>query len=213
MLFPDEENMIEIAPDAYLLKGFLLGQGELLLAALHEVIAQAPLRHMETPGGYAMSVAMTNCGDWGWVTDNKGYRYSSVDPMTLQPWPMMPALFKQLAINAAEKAGFSHFDPGACLINRYGVGAKMSLHQDKDEADFSQPIVSFSLGLPTIFDFGGDTREHPRQAIPLEHGDVLVWGGRSRLNYHGVRQIKSGVHPQLGAYRFNLTFRRSQLMK
>lgn len=213
MLFPDEENTIEIAPDAYLLKGFLLGQGEPLLAALFEVIAQAPLRHMETPGGYAMSVAMTNCGDWGWVTDNKGYRYSFVDPMTQQPWPMMPALFKQLAIHAAEKAGFSHFDPDACLINRYGVGAKMSLHQDKDEADFSQPIVSFSLGLPTIFDFGGKTRESPRQAVPLEHGDVLVWGGRSRLNYHGVRQIKSGVHPQLGDYRFNLTFRRSQPKK
>ncbi|UBX48598.1 DNA oxidative demethylase AlkB [Providencia alcalifaciens] len=210
MLFPDEENTIEIAPDAYLLKGFLLGQGEPLLAALFEVIAQAPLRHMQTPGGYAMSVAMTNCGDWGWVTDNKGYRYSSVDPMTQQPWPIMPALFQQLAINAAEKAGFSHFVPDACLINRYGVGAKMSLHQDKDEADFSQPIVSFSLGLPTIFDFGGEMREHPRQTILLEHGDVLVWGGRSRLYYHGVRQIKSGVHPQLGAYRFNLTFRRSQ---
>lgn len=210
MLFPDEENTIEIAPDAYLLKGFLLGQGEPLLAALFEVIVQAPLRHMETPSGYAMSVAMTNCGDWGWVTDNKGYRYSSVDPITQQPWPMMPALFKQLAIHAAEKVGFSYFAPDACLVNRYGVGAKMSLHQDKDEADFSQPIVSFSLGLPTIFDFGGETRESPRQAILLEHGDVLVWGGRSRLHYHSVRQIKSGVHPQLGAYRFNLTFRRSQ---
>ncbi|ATG17468.1 DNA oxidative demethylase AlkB [Providencia alcalifaciens] len=213
MLFPDEDNTIDIASDAYLLKGFLLGQGEQILAELSAVISQAPLRHMETPSGYAMSVAMTNCGDWGWVADHHGYRYSSIDPNTQQAWPQMPALFKQLSINAAEKAGFVGFAPDACLINRYGVGAKMSLHQDKDEADFSQPIVSFSLGLPAIFDFGGSTREHPRKSIELEHGDVFVWGGRSRLNYHGVRHIKSGVHPQFGAYRFNLTFRRSQSAK
>lgn len=209
MLFSDEENTILIAEDAYLLKGFLLGQGEPLLSALSNIILQAPLRHMVTPGGYNMSVAMTNCGNWGWVTDNTGYHYVSRDPVTNNPWPIMPEIFKKLAIDAAKSVGFNHFEPDACLINRYSVGSKLSLHQDKDEVDFSQPIVSFSFGLPAIFDFGGIKREMPKTAILLEHGDVLVWGGSSRLNYHGVRSVKAGEHPLLGSFRFNITFRRS----
>lgn len=210
MLFSDEENTIQIAPDAYLLKGFLLGHSNTLLPALAEVIKASPLRHMATPNGYQMSVAMTNSGEWGWVTDQQGYRYSKRDPVTNSLWPAMPFIFRQLAVSAAKIAGFEDFEPDACLINRYAVGSKLSLHQDKDEADFSHPIVSFSLGLPAIFDFGGNTREAPKTAIRLEHGDVIVWGGRSRLNYHAIRTIKAGQHPLLGPYRFNLTFRRSQ---
>lgn len=210
MLFPDEDNTVQIAPEAFLLKGFLLGRSDELLQSLSKVIAANPLRHMATPGGYPMSVAMTNCGDWGWVTDEKGYRYSHCDPVTNLPWQPIPISFFQLATSAASIAGFEHFIPDACLINRYAVGAKMSLHQDKDEADFSQPIVSFSLGLSAVFDFGGATKDAPKVSVGLDHGDVLVWGGQSRLNYHGVRRIKSGAHPLLGAYRYNLTFRRSQ---
>ena len=209
MLFSDEENTILIADDAYFLKGFLLEKGEQLLSELSHIISLAPLRHMVTPGGYNMSVAMTNCGNWGWVTDETGYRYVSRDPVTNNLWPAIPKVFKELAVDAARIVGFNHFEPDACLINRYSIGSKLSLHQDKDEIDFSQPIVSFSFGLPAIFDFGGITREIPKIAILLEHGDVLVWGGRSRLNYHGVRSIKAGEHPLLGPFRFNITFRRS----
>lgn len=210
MLFSDDENTIEIAPDAFLLKGFLLGNSQALLESLNDIISLSPLRNMATPSGYRMSVAMSNCGDWGWVTDEKGYRYSKSDPVTNRAWQPMPTIFRQLARAAAERAHFQGFEPDACLINRYGIGTKLSLHQDKDEADFSHPIVSFSLGLPAVFDFGGATREAPKTALLLEHGDVLVWGGKSRLNYHGVRAIKAGEHPLLGPYRFNLTFRRSQ---
>lgn len=210
MLFSDDENTIEIAPDAFLLKGFLLGNSQALLESLNDIISLSPLRNIATPNGYRMSVAMSNCGDWGWVTDEKGYRYSKSDPVTNKTWQPMPTIFRQLARAAAERAHFQGFEPDACLINRYGIGTKLSLHQDKDEADFSHPIVSFSLGLPAVFDFGGATREAPKTALVLEHGDVLVWGGKSRLNYHGVRTIKAGEHPLLGPYRFNLTFRRSQ---
>ncbi|WP_369312025.1 DNA oxidative demethylase AlkB [Providencia rettgeri] len=210
MLFSDDENTIEIAPDAYLLKGFLLGQSDGLIQSLTDILSLTPLRNMETPGGYRMSVAMSNCGDWGWVTDKKGYRYVKSDPVTNKPWQPMPTIFRDLAQQAAERAGFLNFEPDACLINRYAIGTKLSLHQDKDEVDFSQPIVSFSLGLPAVFDFGGATREAAKIGLTLEHGDVLVWGGKSRLNYHGIRAIKAGEHPRLGPYRFNLTFRRSQ---
>lgn len=162
MLFPDEDNIVQIAPEAFLLKGFLLGQSDALLQLLSNVIAANPLRHMATPNGYQMSAAMTNCGEWGWVSDEKGYRYSERDPVTNELWQPMPIPFVQLAISAASAAGFDHFTPDACLINRYAVGAAMSLHQDKNESDFTQPIVSFSLGLPAMFDFGGVTREAPK---------------------------------------------------
>lgn len=210
MLFSDEENTLSIAEDAWLLKGFLLGDGQALLAALKQVIQQSPFRHMLTPSGHSMSVAMTNCGHWGWVSDPKGYRYQMRDPVTNLSWPKMPVIFVELAQKAADSVGFLHFSPDACLVNRYSVGAKLSLHQDKDEVDFSQPIVSFSLGLPAMFEFGGLTREAPKKAFLLEHGDVVVWGGKSRLNYHGVRSIKTGSHPVLGECRINLTFRRCQ---
>jgi len=170
---------------------------------------RAPLRHMVTSRGFHMSVAMTNAGPRGWVSDRRGYRYSAVDPETQQPWPDLPAALRTLAQSAALAAGFPDFQPDACLINRYVPGARMSLHQDRDEADFSQPIVSVSLGLPATFQLGGLQRQDKTQRISLEHGDVLVWGGPARLRFHGVLPLKAGVHPLLGEQRINLTFRRA----
>jgi alkylated DNA repair protein (DNA oxidative demethylase) len=203
-LFEDSE--ISLGPDALILRGFA---SDNLAPELEQVITSAPFRHMITPSGFKMSVGMTNCGALGWVTDRKGYRYSSVDPESGKPWPPMPPAFLHLARNAAETAGFPNFVPDACLINRYAVGAKMSLHQDKDERDLKQPIVSVSLGLTAVFQFGGLGRRDPVRRVHLEHGDVAVWGGASRLAYHGVMPLKDGVHPDLGACRINLTFRRA----
>lgn len=179
------------------------------MADLSAVIASAPLRHMVTPGGFVMSVSMTNCGDLGWVTDRKGYRYQASDPETSRAWPAMPASFIALAGRAALVGGFPDFVPDACLINCYKVGAKMTLHQDKDEEDFSQPIVSVSLGLPATFLFGGMERSHSTRKVQLTHGDVVVWGGPSRLNFHGILPLKDGLHELTGAYRYNLTFRKA----
>ncbi|HET8849515.1 MAG TPA: DNA oxidative demethylase AlkB [Marinobacter sp.] len=180
-----------------------------LLAGICSVESTAPFRHMITPGGHAMSAAMTCCGPLGWVTDRKGYRYQSTDPESGQPWPAMPTAFLELARNAAAASGFPGFEPDACLINRYQRGARMGLHQDRDEASYDWPIVSVSLGLPVVFQFGGLRRSDRPQRIPLDHGDVVVWGGPARLNYHGVLTLKAGEHPLTGPYRFNLTFRRA----
>jgi alkylated DNA repair protein (DNA oxidative demethylase) len=200
---------VNLGEGAALLRGFALAQEAEVLVALHSVAGQSPFRHMLTPGGFRMSVAMTNCGAHGWVTDRKGYRYEAIDPETRAAWPAMPASFLALGINAAVEAGFPSFVPDACLINRYEPGAKMSLHQDKDERDFSQPIVSVSLGLGAVFLFGGEKRTDKAERIAVTHGDVVVWGGPSRLRYHGVMPLKDGVHPSLGGYRFNLTFRKA----
>lgn len=164
---------------------------------------------MVTPGGFRMSVAMTNCGGYGWITDRKGYRYANTDPETGKPWPPIPAVMQALATEAAAQAGFPNFEPDACLINRYAVGARMTLHQDKNEVDFGQPIVSVSLGLPATFQLGGRERTDKASRIRLEHGDVLVWGGPARLLYHGILPLKAGYHPAFGAFRINLTFRRA----
>jgi alkylated DNA repair protein (DNA oxidative demethylase) len=180
-----------------------------VLGALREVTAAAPFRNMVTPGGYRMSVAMTNCGALGWVTDRSGYRYDSVDPESGKKWPAMPGAFRELAERAAAEAGFREFRPDACLINRYEPEAKLSLHQDKDERDFTQPIVSVSLGIPAIFLFGGFARGDKTQRVPLEHGDVVAWGGPARLRYHGVMTLKEDEHPLLGRMRVNLTFRKA----
>jgi len=161
---------------------------------------------MTTPGGYGMSVATTSCGSVGWITDKSGYRYDAIDPISGSHWPKIPASFLQLAKDAATQAGFSDFIPDSCLINRYEPGTKLSLHQDKDERDFSAPIVSVSLGLPAIFQLGGLKRTDKPQRIPLFHGDIVVWGGIARLVYHGVMPLKEGIHPMVGRYRFNLTF-------
>ena len=198
-----------IAPGAVVLHAFARPHAAALLAGVHDVIAQAPLRCMVTPGGLRMSVAMTNCGALGWLSDRAGYRYQAIDPDNGTPWPGMPAAFSTLAANAATEAGFAGFAPDACLINRYQPGTRLSLHQDKDERDFGAPIVSVSLGLPAVFLFGGLKRSDKAQRIPLTHGDVVVWGGPARLRYHGVLPLKAGEHALLGGQRINLTFRKA----
>lgn len=198
-----------IAPGACLLRGLALARESAIWQALQSVIAQAPLRQMQTPGGLTMSVAMSNCGPLGWVSDRLGYRYQTLDPLSQQPWPAMPAEFMALAQQAAILAGFADFSPDACLINQYAVGAKLSLHQDKDERDQRHPIVSVSLGLPATFQFGGLQRSDKLLRTELQHGDVVVWGGPSRLRYHGILPLKSGTFSYMGPYRYNLTFRRA----
>lgn len=209
-LFEDTQpKKLEIVKDAYLLRSYALANEKALLSDLVLVIIQAPLRHMMTKMGFAMSAAMTNCGELGWVSDRQGYRYDMKDPTTNKPWPLMPVSFWQLATLAAVEAGFDDFQPDACLINQYQVGASMGLHQDKNELDFNQPIVSVSLGMAAIFQFGGLTRTDKTLKISLVHGDVVVWGGQSRLNFHGIAPLKMNTHPILGAYRYNLTFRKA----
>lgn len=196
-----------LAPGAVLLRGLARGDVPVLLAALDALIAQAPLRHMQTPGGHTMTVSTTSCGMLGWVSDPRGYRYASQDPHTGRPWPAMPPCFLALAQGAAAAAGYANFQPQACLINQYLPGAKLSLHQDKDERDLSAPIVSVSLGLPAVFQFGTLRRADRAQRYRLTHGDVVVWGGPSRLAFHGVLPVAEGQHPLLGRRRINLTFR------
>jgi DNA oxidative demethylase len=209
-LFSTLETRENLADGAVLLRGFALANDKDIISALGRVAEEAPFRHMTTPGGFRMSVAMTNCGALGWVTDRRGYRYSPVDPETDRPWLQMPDALRNLAETAAQEAGYPAFSPDACLVNRYEPGAKMSLHQDKDEKDFTNPIVSVSLGLPATFQFGGLQRNDPVRKFVLHHGDVVVWGGPSRLFYHGILALKDGEHPQLGRYRYNLTFRKAQ---
>jgi alkylated DNA repair protein (DNA oxidative demethylase) len=204
---PSRETM---ADGAVLLRGFAKPVESDLLAALREIVAQAPFRHMFTPGGHQMSVAMTNCGNAGWVTDRSGYRYDGIDPESGKPWPAMPPVFLDLALRAATEGGFDGFAPDACLINRYEPGARMSLHQDRDENDFGAPIVSVSLGLPAIFMFGGLKRSDKPRRFRLQHGDIAVWGGPSRLFFHGVAPLADGEHAVLGRQRINLTFRRAR---
>jgi alkylated DNA repair protein (DNA oxidative demethylase) len=192
------------------LRGFALPFERELGAGVSEVLAAAPFRHMQTPGGFSMSVAMTNCGAFGWVSDPTGYRYSPTDPETGAAWPAMPAAFADLATRAAAAAGFTGFAPDACLVNRYEPGARLTLHQDKDERDFAQPIVSVSLGVPAVFLFGGLKRKDRPQRVPLEHGDVVVWGGPARLRYHGVAKLEECSHPFSDNARINLTLRRAR---
>jgi alkylated DNA repair protein (DNA oxidative demethylase) len=203
---PPRETMAE---GAVLLRGFAKPTQADLIADIGDIVAQAPFRHMVTPGGHEMSVAMTNCGNAGWVTDRSGYRYDPNDPEAGKPWPAMPASFRALAEQAAAEAGFSGFAPDVCLINRYQPGARMSLHQDKDELDFGAPIVSVSLGLPATFLFGGLARSDKPQRFRLEHGDIVVWGGPARLRFHGVAPLPDGEHPLMGRQRINLTFRKA----
>ena len=198
-----------IAPGAVLLHGLALDDAPQLLADIVRVTAAAPLRHLVTPGGYRMSVAMSNCGPLGWVSDERGYRYSPTDPQSGERWPEMPGTFVRLAERAASLAGYAGFAPDACLVNRYEPGARLTLHQDRDERDHRAPIVSVSLGLPAVFLFGGQKRSERPRRLPLQHGDVVVWGGPSRLAYHGVLPLAEGTHALTGACRFNLTFRRA----
>lgn len=201
---------VELASGALLLAGFAQPLESALIADVNAIIERAPFRHLITPGGHRMSVAMTNCGRVGWVSDRTGYRYDAIDLDSGRPWPPMPPAFADLAARAAAKAGFADFRPDACLINRYEPGAKLSLHQDKDELDFNAPIVSVSLGLPATFLFGGLNRNDKTARYRLTHGDVVAWGGPARLAYHGVMPLADGEHPLLGAQRINLTFRKTR---
>jgi DNA oxidative demethylase len=205
----DAAPRVVLGPRAIVLRGFALGRAPELVAAIGAIAVVSPFRHMVVPGGWKMSVALTNCGDAGWVTDRSGYRYDAIDPETGRPWPTMPQAFTELAAEAAAAAAFIEFRPDACLINRYVPGARLSLHQDRNERDFDQPIVSVSLGLPAIFLRGGKMRDDRARRIPLFHGDVVVWGGPDRLTFHGVHTLAEGEHPVTGAYRYNFTFRRA----
>lgn len=207
---PEAGRVEPLADGAMVLRGFAAADAPALLAAVEEITAAAPWRHLETPGGFRMSVAMTNCGETGWVSDRQiGYRYQATDPLTGKHWPPMPPLFEDLARRAANAAGFREFHTDVCLINRYVPGARLTLHQDRDEKGYTDPIVSVSLGLPAIFMFGGLKRTDPTRRIRLEHGDVTVWGGPSRLAFHGVAPLAEGEHPLTGGCRINLTFRRA----
>jgi alkylated DNA repair protein (DNA oxidative demethylase) len=205
-----EERVLPLAEGACVLRGFVLDDAPTLVQRLREqVLPQAPWRHLTTPGGYRMSVAMTNCGAVGWVSDETGYRYDPVDPLSGRRWPAMPVEFARLADRAADAAGFPGFQPDACLVNLYAPGSRLSLHQDRDERDRGAPIVSVSLGLPATFLFGGLKRSERPQRVQLRHGDVVVWGGPSRLAYHGVAPLAAGTHGLLGDCRVNLTFRKA----
>ena len=197
----------QLLPGFTLLRGFCLKEAAILLHAIDEITTRSPFRHMVVPGGHTMSVAMTNCGDVGWISDHSGYRYGPEDPLTGEPWPPTPAVFRNLAAKAASVAGFMKFEPNGCLINRYVPGARLSLHQDKNEQDFTQPIVSVSLGLPATFLLGSLTRSDTPRRIRVEHGDIAVWRGPARLIYHGVAPLREGIHPLTGSHRINLTFR------
>ena len=204
-----EEPVVRIREGALLLRGFAGEHGRELVEQIAKISSISEFRNMVTPGGHVMSVAMTNCGKAGWVTDKAGYRYTNIDPLTAKPWPAMPETFFQLAQAAAEAAGFRGFRPDACLINRYAIGARMTLHQDRNESDFSHPIVSVSLGLPATFQLGEVEHRRGAQSFSVEHGDVIVWGGPARLAYHGILPLKEGEHELTGKFRYNLTFRKA----
>ena len=197
-----------LGPQACVLHGFALADADALLAGIAAIAAPAPFRHLVTPGGHVMQVAMTNCGTHGWCSDRRGYRYDRIDPESGRPWPPLPPAFLQLAADAAREAGFDGYVPDACLVNRYAPGTRLSLHQDRDEDDRVAPIVSVSLGLPATFLFGGFARGDRTVRVPLQHGDVVAWGGVDRMRFHGVLPVRPGQHETVGAQRLNLTFRK-----
>ena len=198
-----------LAEGATILRGFAEPSARALVDVIAEITAASPFRNMVTPGGYTMSVAMTNCGRLGWVTDRRGYRYDPLDPLSGEPWPALPPIYRDLATRAADAAGYAGFEPDACLVNRYEPGTRLSLHQDRNERDFTAPIVSVSLGLPAVFLFGGARRQDRASRVRLESGDVVVWGGPTRLTFHGVAPLADGEHPLTGRHRINLTFRKA----
>ena len=207
--FPDNRRRLTLDAGAVLLGGFALPIDSALLDAVTGIAAAAPFRRFETPGGRLMSAAMTNAGQLGWVSDRRGYRYDPVDPQSGATWPEIPAAFTTLAHDAAAAAGFTGFAPDACLINCYAPGTRMSLHQDRDECDLAQPIVSVSLGVEARFLWGGQARGDRPRRIPLRHGDVVVWGGPARLAFHGIDTLATSAHPLTGMLRYNLTFRKA----
>lgn len=212
-LFDDDDQQprpaLSLGPGSFYLGGFLKEDAAAVLGAINKVVTQAPFRHLVTPGGQTMSVAMTNCGALGWVSDRRGYRYQAIDPLLGEPWSPMPELLLTLAQRAAEQCGYQNFLPDVCLINRYEAGARMGLHQDRDENNLTAPIVSFSLGLPATFIWAGLQRGGKTHRFVLNHGDAVVWGGEDRLRYHGVAPLKAGAHPLTGNCRINITFRQT----
>jgi alkylated DNA repair protein (DNA oxidative demethylase) len=210
-LFSEDELPVpereQIGERAFVLRGFAKHYVEEVMPALAAIEQAAPFRHLITPGGFRMSVAITNCGALGWTSDRNGYRYSRIDPDSGQPWPDIPDVFMRLARQAADAAEFNDFVPDACLINRYEIGTRLTLHQDKNERDYTAPIVSVSLGIPAVFLFGGNARSDKAARVPLHHGDVVVWGGPDRLRYHGILPLKPASHPLVGEHRINFTFR------
>ncbi|WP_338801905.1 DNA oxidative demethylase AlkB [Pseudomonas sp. RSB 5.4] len=208
-LFETPAQNLRLGPSAIVLREFALPYMSELMTAIEAITAVSPFRYMVTPGGFTMSVALTNCGSLGWTTDRRGYRYISHDPDTGKPWPVMPEVFTRLASDAATNAGYDNFEPDACLVNRYLPGSRLSLHQDKNERDYEHPIVSVSLGMRAKFQFGGHARTDPTVKVPLHHGDVVVWGGTDRLRYHGVMPLQDDPHPLLGSQRINFTFRKA----
>lgn len=208
--FGEARPTVELAPGAMWLPDFAADMAECLLSDIADISSRAGFRHMRTPGGHRMSVAITNCGLWGWTSDPDGYRYSRVDPVSQRPWPAMPAAWAELAARAAMRAGHSDFRPDSCLVNRYTPGAKMGMHCDRDEEDTRAPIVSVSLGLVASFRFGGPRREDAYRRMQLRHGDVVVWGGPSRHHHHGVLPLKPGRDHRCGERRYNLTFRKAR---
>jgi alkylated DNA repair protein (DNA oxidative demethylase) len=208
-LFAEDRQRLPLDRGAWLLGGFALGDASALIGLIAQIADCAPFRHLETPGGGRMSVAMTNCGSLGWVSDRRGYRYATHDPLSGRAWPPMPALFRGLADRAAQAAGYRGFAPDACLINRYAPGTRLSLHQDRNEAELDTPIVSVSLGVTATFLWGGRRRsDRPRRHI-VRHGDVVVWGGPARTGFHGVDTLARSHHDETGELRLNLTFRRA----
>lgn len=206
---PAQGGRVVLGPQSVVLRGYALARAEALLAGVDAVTAEAPFRQMQTPGGYTMSVALTNCGSLGWTSDAHGYRYTRRDPLSGRPWPDMPAAFAELARDAAAEAGFPGFTPDACLLNRYEPGSRLSLHQDRNERDYGAPIVSVSLGMPAVFLFGGLARGDKTSRTTLFHGDVVIWGGVDRLRYHGVMPMQDLPHPRLGSLRINFTIRKA----
>jgi alkylated DNA repair protein (DNA oxidative demethylase) len=204
---PDLDDEV-LDEGARVLRGLALSRAAALGEGVARVVGVSPFRHLVTPGGLRMSVAMTNCGALGWVSDRRGYRYEALDPESGARWPAMPASFLALARDAAARAGYADFVPDACLVNRYVAGARLSMHQDRDEQELRAPIVSVSLGLPAVFLWGGDARGDKARKVALHHGDVVVWGGPSRLRFHGVAALADGEHPFAGGQRINLTFRK-----
>ena len=209
LLQDDATTRVAIADGAVLLRGFAASDSASLASALDAITRVSPYRRMTTPGGFRMSVEMTNCGALGWISDARGYRYDPIDPETSCPWPELPECFRTLAREAAASASFPGFEPDACLVNRYSPRTRLTLHQDKNERDFAAPIVSVSLGVPAVFLFGGARRADRPTRVPLAHGDVVVWGGGARLRYHGVMPVADGDHPFAGRFRINLTFRKA----
>lgn len=208
-LFESPMQNEPLGPGAMLLRGYALSRVPDLMPAIEAIAAQAPFRHLVTPGGFTMSVALTNCGALGWTSSRRGYRYTGTDPDTGKPWPPMPPVFAALASEAASAAGFEGFEPDACLINRYLPGSRLSLHQDKNEREYDAPIVSVSLGMDATFLFGGHARTDRTTRVPVHHGDVVVWGGVDRMRYHGVMPLRDEPHVLLGRQRINLTFRKA----